>query len=147
IHPSLYEKLPYDPVKDLAPISLVVFTPSVLVVHSDVPAKTVHELVALARAAGQAHLWACRRRHTVAPFRRAVQIGCRCEHSTGALSWHSVIAARPACGPCHHDASQHVGGVAAGARGQAARAHGDGAGASSSATRRADTRGSRVHRL
>ena len=30
IHPSLYEKLPYDPVKDLAPISLVVFTPSVL---------------------------------------------------------------------------------------------------------------------
>ena len=50
IHPSLYEKLPYDPVKDLAPISLVVFTPSVLVVHSDVPAKNVHELVALARA-------------------------------------------------------------------------------------------------
>src|SRR5262249_61709925 len=50
INPSLYEKLPYDPVKDLAPISLVVFTPSVLVVHSDVPAKNVHELVALARA-------------------------------------------------------------------------------------------------
>ena len=50
INPSLYEKLPYDPVKDLAPISLVVFTPSVLVVHSDVAAKNVHELVALARA-------------------------------------------------------------------------------------------------
>src|SRR6516225_2050682 len=50
INPSLYEKLPYDPVKDLAPISLVVFTPSVLVVHSDVTAKNVHELVALARA-------------------------------------------------------------------------------------------------
>jgi tripartite-type tricarboxylate transporter receptor subunit TctC len=48
INPSLYEKLPYDPVKDLAPVSLVVFTPSVLVVHSDVPAKNVHELVALA---------------------------------------------------------------------------------------------------
>src|SRR5262249_53205694 len=47
INPSLYEKLPYDPVKDLAPISLVVFTPSVLVVHSDVAAKNVHELVAL----------------------------------------------------------------------------------------------------
>ena len=50
INPSLYGKLPYDPVKDLAPISLVVFTPSVLVVHSDVPAKSVQELVALARA-------------------------------------------------------------------------------------------------
>src|SRR5258708_8061018 len=50
INPSLYEKLPYDPVKDLAPISLVGFTPSVLVVHNDVPAKNVHELVALARA-------------------------------------------------------------------------------------------------
>src|SRR5246500_5202600 len=50
INASLYEKLPYDPVKDLAPISLVVSTPSVLVVHSDAPAKNVHELVALARA-------------------------------------------------------------------------------------------------
>jgi tripartite-type tricarboxylate transporter receptor subunit TctC len=50
INVSLYEKLPYDPVKDLAPISLVVFTPSVLVVHSDMPAKNVQELVALARA-------------------------------------------------------------------------------------------------
>src|SRR5438876_12097492 len=47
INPSLYEKLPYDPVKDLAPISLVISTPSVLVVHSDVPAKNVPELVAL----------------------------------------------------------------------------------------------------
>jgi tripartite-type tricarboxylate transporter receptor subunit TctC len=50
INPSLYEKLPYDPVKDLAPISVVVFTPSVLVVHDGVPAKNVQELVALARA-------------------------------------------------------------------------------------------------
>jgi tripartite-type tricarboxylate transporter receptor subunit TctC len=50
INPSLYEKLPFDPVKDLAPISLVVLTPSVLVIHSDVSAKNVQELVALARA-------------------------------------------------------------------------------------------------
>jgi tripartite-type tricarboxylate transporter receptor subunit TctC len=41
INPSLYEKLPFDPVKDLAPISLVVSTPSVLVVHSDLSAKNV----------------------------------------------------------------------------------------------------------
>ena len=50
INASLYEKLPYDPVKDLAPISLVISTPSVLVVHSDAPAKNVQELVAFARA-------------------------------------------------------------------------------------------------
>jgi tripartite-type tricarboxylate transporter receptor subunit TctC len=50
INPSLYERLPYDPIKDLAPISLVVSTPSVLVVHNDVPAKNVQDLVALARA-------------------------------------------------------------------------------------------------
>src|SRR5262245_29814136 len=50
INPSLYEKLPFDPVKDLAPISLVVSTPSVLVVHSDLSVKNVQELVALARA-------------------------------------------------------------------------------------------------
>jgi tripartite-type tricarboxylate transporter receptor subunit TctC len=50
INPSLYERLPYDPIKDLAPISLVVSTPSVLVVHSDMPAKNVQDLVALAHA-------------------------------------------------------------------------------------------------
>ena len=49
INPSLYEKLPFDPVKDLAPISLVVSTPSVLVVHSDLSVKNVQELVALAQ--------------------------------------------------------------------------------------------------
>ena len=47
---SLYEKLSYDPVKDLAPISQVVATPNVLVVPSDLPVKTVGELVALGRS-------------------------------------------------------------------------------------------------
>ena len=50
INPSLYEKLPYDPVKDLVPISQVSMTPNILAVHPDVPAKSVAELVALARA-------------------------------------------------------------------------------------------------
>jgi len=50
INPSLYEKLPYNPVRDLAPISLAVFTPSILVVHRDLPAENVQQLVALARA-------------------------------------------------------------------------------------------------
>jgi tripartite-type tricarboxylate transporter receptor subunit TctC len=47
---SLYNKLPFDPVKDLAPISQVCFTPNILAVNNDVPAKSVQELVALARA-------------------------------------------------------------------------------------------------
>ena len=42
-------KLPFDPAKDLAPISQVGFTPNILVVHNDVPARSVDELVGLAR--------------------------------------------------------------------------------------------------
>jgi tripartite-type tricarboxylate transporter receptor subunit TctC len=48
-NPSLY-KLAYDPVKDFAPVSLVAVSPNVLVVHNAVPAKSVKELVALAKA-------------------------------------------------------------------------------------------------
>ena len=49
VNPSLY-KLPYDPVKDLAPISQVVMISNILVVHNAVPANNVRELVALAKA-------------------------------------------------------------------------------------------------
>ena len=48
--PSLYDKLPYDPIKDFAPISQVFIAANLLVVHPGVPAKTLPELVALARA-------------------------------------------------------------------------------------------------
>ena len=49
INPSLY-KLPFDPVKDFAPISQVYVSPNILVVHNAVTAKNVQELLALARA-------------------------------------------------------------------------------------------------
>src|SRR6266571_3703408 len=49
INPSLY-KLAYDPVEDFAPISQVAVSPNMLVVHNAVPAKSVKELVALAKA-------------------------------------------------------------------------------------------------
>ena len=49
INPSLY-KLPYDPVKDFAPITQVVVSAQMLVVHPSLPAKNVRELVALAKA-------------------------------------------------------------------------------------------------
>ena len=54
INPSLYPKLPYDPIKDFAPITLVGTSPLVLALHPSVPAKDVRGLIALARArAGQ----------------------------------------------------------------------------------------------
>ena len=50
VNPSLYQKMTYDSIEDLAPISKITSAPNVLVVHNDVPAKSVQELVALARA-------------------------------------------------------------------------------------------------
>jgi tripartite-type tricarboxylate transporter receptor subunit TctC len=48
--PSLYDKLPYDPIKDFAPITQVFVAANLLVIPPAVPAKTLAELVALARA-------------------------------------------------------------------------------------------------
>jgi tripartite-type tricarboxylate transporter receptor subunit TctC len=50
INPSLYAKLPFDPVKDLAPVTRAVDSTNVLVLHPSVPAKSVKELIALAKA-------------------------------------------------------------------------------------------------
>src|SRR5262249_10051210 len=51
VNPSLYAKgVPYDPVKDFAPVTLVAASPNVLVVNPDVPAKNVKELIALVKA-------------------------------------------------------------------------------------------------
>jgi tripartite-type tricarboxylate transporter receptor subunit TctC len=48
--PAVYAKLPYDPIRDLAPIVQVANQPNVLTVHPSVPAKTLKEFIALARA-------------------------------------------------------------------------------------------------
>jgi tripartite-type tricarboxylate transporter receptor subunit TctC len=50
INPSLYEKMPYDHVKDFVPVVLVAGVPNVLVVNPSVPAKSVQELIAYAKA-------------------------------------------------------------------------------------------------
>jgi len=50
VNPSLYPALPYDPIKSFAPVAWVARVPNVLVVHPSVPAKSVKELVALAKA-------------------------------------------------------------------------------------------------
>jgi len=50
IAPSLYAKMPYDPVKDFAPITQPASSPNVLTAHPSVQAKTLQELIALAKA-------------------------------------------------------------------------------------------------
>ena len=50
INPALNPKLPFDPVKDFTPVSLVASIPFAMIVHPSVPAKTVPEFLALARA-------------------------------------------------------------------------------------------------
>jgi tripartite-type tricarboxylate transporter receptor subunit TctC len=50
INGSLYAKIPYDMVRDFAPVTLIASTPNLLVVNNDVPAKNVQELIALAKA-------------------------------------------------------------------------------------------------
>ena len=49
-NPSLFSKLPYDTLRDFAPVSLLAMAPNVLIVHPSVPAKTLKELIALGRA-------------------------------------------------------------------------------------------------
>ncbi len=64
INPSLYHNVQYDPVKDFSPITLGITVPNILVVHPSVPATSVQELIALAKAKpGQARVCVCRQRH------------------------------------------------------------------------------------
>jgi len=50
VNPYIFDKLPYDPVKDFRPISLLAKVPSLYVVHPDVPARNLKEFVALAKS-------------------------------------------------------------------------------------------------
>ncbi len=50
INPALYSKMPFDPNKDLAPVSALVSLNNVLVVHPSVAAKSVTEIIAMAKA-------------------------------------------------------------------------------------------------
>jgi tripartite-type tricarboxylate transporter receptor subunit TctC len=50
VNPSLFAKVPYDPVKDFAPITIVAVSPNVMTVHPSVPARTAKELAALIKA-------------------------------------------------------------------------------------------------
>ena len=49
-NPGLYKQVPYDPLKDFDPVSLMALGPNVLVVHRSLPANSVKDLIALAKA-------------------------------------------------------------------------------------------------
>ena len=49
IYPAVYKSLPYDPVKDFAPVSMTTAYPYILVVNANMPARTLQEFVALAK--------------------------------------------------------------------------------------------------
>src|SRR4051794_2304527 len=50
VNPSMYDKVPYDPIKDFAPITLVAASPNILFVNPQVPAKSVKELIELVKS-------------------------------------------------------------------------------------------------
>jgi len=50
LNPSLYPKLPYDPIKDFAPVTMGTLYPYILIVHPSVPARSVAQLVKLAKS-------------------------------------------------------------------------------------------------
>ena len=53
INPALYSKMPYDAVKDFAPITLIATTPNMLVINNDVPAKNLKDFIALGKKEGK----------------------------------------------------------------------------------------------
>jgi tripartite-type tricarboxylate transporter receptor subunit TctC len=50
INPSLFARLPFDPLKDFAPVTILAAVPNLLVVHPSLPVRSVKDLIALARA-------------------------------------------------------------------------------------------------
>ena len=83
ISPTLYAKLPYDPVKDLAPIALVGSGPIAIVVKADSPYKTLGDLIAAAKAKPGSLTMATPGNGTVAHL-----AGVRLQKATGATFEH-----------------------------------------------------------
>ncbi len=50
INPAMHPRLPYDPIRDFTPISIVAMVPNVMVVHPSIPVKTIGEFITYARA-------------------------------------------------------------------------------------------------
>ena len=123
---SLRKSLPYDPVRDFAPITLVATQNLMLLIHPSIPAKSVKELVALAeKAAGQAVLRFSGQRHRRPPLRRTVQAACADRHAARAVQRGGAGDDRCDQRPGVDDLRQHLSGHPQVAGRAAARAGGD----------------------
>ena len=85
INASLFARMPFDPLKDLAPVTLAASTPNILVVHPSLPVTNVQELIALAKARPGAINFASSGGNTDAARRGAVQFDGRGEDGPRAL--------------------------------------------------------------
>ena len=99
MNPHLYKSLSYDPVKDFAPVARVATSPNILVVHPSVPAQTVAELIAIAKAkpgspdsatVGRSGTKATRSRGVTASARSLP--ACTCGSALGSVSNISEIS-------------------------------------------------------
>jgi len=98
INPAVYKTLPYDPVKDFAPVTMITAYPYVLVVNSELPAKSLQEFVALAKSKpgamnyGSTGVGAAN--HLVAELFNS-KAGLKMAHIPyrgTALAWHGILA-------------------------------------------------------
>jgi tripartite-type tricarboxylate transporter receptor subunit TctC len=95
---NLYPQMPFDPVKDFKPVGMVAATPFVIVGHPSIGARTLRELIALAKAqAGRAVDRPWRQRHRDAPVGGAVRADGRREAGRGALPRLGPGGARHHC--------------------------------------------------
>ena len=86
IGPSLYEKLPYDPVKDFAPITLLAVAPNILVVHPSVPARKFPGIYCLRQSEpDESQFRVGRGREPRPPFGRAAESRCGNSHAARAI--------------------------------------------------------------
>ena len=88
VNPFIFDKLPYDPVKDFRPISLLAKVPSLYVVPAELPVKNLLDFIALAKSKPGAELrlgrqWQCR-----PPGGGIPQDGQQQFHPACALPWH-----------------------------------------------------------
>ena len=77
INAALFRKLPYDPMRDFAPVAFVGYTPTLLVVAADSPVKSLKDLAALAARPRGRDLRLGRQRHLGPPRRRAARAAPR----------------------------------------------------------------------
>ena len=148
INPAVYKSLPYDPVKDFAPISMTTAYPYILAVNAELPAKTLQELVALAKSKPDAMNYGSTgvgaANHLVAEL-----FNSKAGHQDDprALSRHRAGGGRSFGRPAHHGVQRSDQRAAAHQVGQAARARRDQPGALARGARRADRGRERLSRL